>query len=67
MRAKPDREGFITNWLVSGPKVEGFVIDNPFDDQLKFEKHMRGVLRDGTGIPAVCVPATGTVTVSSPR
>jgi hypothetical protein len=45
-KARLDREGFITNWLVSGPRVESFVIDNPFDDQLKFEKYMRSVLRD---------------------
>ncbi|MDR0450328.1 MAG: hypothetical protein LBH26_03590 [Treponema sp.] len=46
MKARPDREGFITNWLISGPKAESFVIDNPFDDQLQFEKYMRSVLRD---------------------
>jgi hypothetical protein len=51
MGGKLDREGFVINWLISGPKVGEFVIDNPFDDQLRFEKHMRSVLRDGKTPP----------------
>jgi hypothetical protein len=46
MSGKLDREGFVLNWLIAGPKVDEFVADNPFDDQLLFEKHMRGLLRD---------------------
>jgi hypothetical protein len=48
MSVKLNREGFITGWLISGPKIGEFEIDNPFDDQLRFEKHMRGVLRDNS-------------------
>ncbi|MCL2479666.1 MAG: hypothetical protein FWF22_09195, partial [Treponema sp.] len=53
-----NREGFVTHWLISGPKVEDFIIDNPFDDQLRFEKHMRSVLRDGKKnyVPTDAVP-----------
>jgi len=45
-----NREGFVTHWLISGPKTNDFVIDNPFEDQLKFEKHMRSVLPDRKSI-----------------
>ena len=54
------REGFVTHWLISGPAVEDFIIDNPFDDQLRFEKHMRSELRDGKSFspPAEAVPGS---------
>ena len=56
-----NREGFITHWLISGPKIGDFVIDNPYDDQLRFEKHMRSVLRDGKNISVPADVAPGAV------
>ena len=47
MAGKLNREGFITNWLISGPKLADFSADCSFDDQLAYEKYMRSVLRDG--------------------
>jgi hypothetical protein len=53
------REGFVCHWFISGPRVGDFVIDNPYDDQLRFEKYMRGVLRDGKSFQAPADAALG--------
>jgi hypothetical protein len=48
MSVRPNREGFITSWLISGPKLSDFSPDKSFDDQLAYEKYMRSILRDDT-------------------
>lgn len=41
-----NENGFITNWLVMGPKIEPFTVKNSIDDQLMFEKYMRECVAD---------------------
>ena len=42
-----NKEGFLTNWLISGPKLADFKAEKSFDDQLAYEKYMRSILHDG--------------------
>lgn len=43
---KLDQQGFITNYMVSGPKQEAFFDDKKDSNQLRYEAYLRSVIAD---------------------
>lgn len=43
---KCNRTGFITNYLVSGPRETDFLNDEPDDNQLRYEQYLRTIAAD---------------------
>lgn len=46
IQLKPNRSGYICNWLISGPATAGVEVDFSDPNQLKFEKDVRAVIAD---------------------
>ncbi len=41
-----NRTGFLTNYLISGPKVTDFINHESDDNQLRYEQHLRSLVAD---------------------
>ena len=45
-KLKVNRAGFITNYLISGPREEDYVNHETDDNQLRYEQHLRTLVAD---------------------
>ena len=41
--------GFLTNYLVSGPRETGFINHESDDNQLRYETYLRSIVADKSG------------------